>query len=223
MRKHSELKSPSACFEKIKNDDSVPDQQEHLAKIKLIITHHWVWINSTRQRANRWSACPAGKWELPGGPLRYTEHIFLLLMRAGTKATCCWLSAVLSQSCCVQTCWLLSAADSTDATVGHRGVSKGRETVPPQYITIKRHTGWSVCVCVGGGHAWDATPPVKGRSDLVLFPPSASAAVSPSLTVYLSACPPPPHTHTHTHTRSHADRLEGMKYAAHVSESISRH
>lgn len=47
-------------------------------------------------------------------------------MRAGTKATCCWLSAVQSQSCCVQTCWLLSAADFTDAVMGHREVSKGR-------------------------------------------------------------------------------------------------
>lgn len=79
-------------------------------------------------------------------------------MRAGTEATCCWLSAALSQSCCAQTCWLLSTADFTDAMVGHGGVSKAerqsqtmyhrkethRETHTGCNFTVKPHLSWSL-------------------------------------------------------------------------------
>lgn len=113
-----------------------------------------------------------------GTPLRTTEvhwAYLLPLMLAGTKATCCWLSAVLSQSRCAQTCWLLSAADFTDATVGHTGVSK--EERQSQAI---HHYGATHTHTQGNTHRMQ--PRRKGRSDLVLPPP-----VPPTVSFSLSA------------------------------------
>lgn len=89
-------------------------------------------------------------------------------MRAGTKATCCWLSAVLSQSCCVQTCWLLSAADFTDAIVGHRGVSKGErqsQTIH-HYKEAQRNTHRMQRSCKGRS---DPVLPLRHQLSLCLF------------------------------------------------------
>lgn len=130
-------------------------------------------------------------------PLSYTVHFFFLLLLAGTKATVCGLSAVQSHSCCEQTCWLLSAVDFTNAIVGHRGVSK-RDS-PKQHITVKRHTQrYSRDTCKGWS---DHIHTLNLWQSFCLF-----------RSIYLPTSP---------HSLSHTDKLEGMEYSAHVSESIS--
>lgn len=121
-----------------------------------------------------------------GSPWRTTEVYWaylLPLMRAGTKATCCWLSAVQSQSCCVQTCWLLSAADFTDAVMGHREVSKGRRQ--SQIIHHDQETRGEI-------HQLNAASLAK--VDLISYCCSLHVFDRPPLclSAYLSACLPHP-------------------------------
>lgn len=118
-----------------------------------------------------------------GCPWRTTEVYWaylLPLMRAGTKATCCWLSAVQSQSCCVQTCWLLSAADFTDAVMGHREVSKGRRQ--SQIIHHYQETHGEI-------HQLNAPSPQRSIWSRTVAP-STSLTVPLCLSAYLSACLP---------------------------------
>lgn len=116
-----------------------------------------------------------------GAPWRTTEVYWAYLLplwHAGTKTACCWLSAVRSQSCCVQTCRLLSVADFPDAVVGHSEARRRKSRTIHHYLETQKYTLWM-------------QPHCKGRFDLLRPPhlwPSLCVSVLMCLQVFLTLC-----------------------------------